>query len=123
MSHGDSPRRTTASHHRKILLRSWTEDYRPGRGKIYSEPITIYILTRDEHAQVLKNEFDRTIGELEDIARKEQNLNDENKRLQNKKPEELQKDENKKKLQTQQDAERENKERMQAQTEKMGGTL
>ena len=65
----------------KLTLRSWTEDYKPGRGRVYSEPVVLYILTRNEHAQVLKNEFDRAIGELEDIARKEQNLNDENQRL------------------------------------------
>ncbi|MGB0775748.1 MAG: hypothetical protein ACPGUY_07870, partial [Akkermansiaceae bacterium] len=103
----------------KLVLRSWTEDYKPERGRIYSEPVVIYILTRDEHAQVLKNEFDRAIGELEDISRKEQNLNDENQRLNRKKGEELQKEDNKKKLEAQQNAEAENKERMQNLTEKM----
>jgi hypothetical protein len=103
----------------KLTLRSWTEDYKPGRDRVYSEPIIIYILTRDEHAQVLKNEFDRAIGELEDIARKEQNLNDENQRLDNKKDKNLQSETGKKKLQAQQDAERDNKERMQELTKKM----
>ena len=103
----------------KLVLRSWTEDYKPGRGRVYSEPIVLYILTRDEHAQVLKNQFDRAIGELEDIARKEQNLNDENQRLERKDAKELQTDEGRKKLQKQQDAERENKERMKALTKKM----
>lgn len=103
----------------KLLLRSWTEDYRPGRGRIFSAPITIYILTRDEHAQVLKNEFDRVIGDLEDIARKEQNLNDQNQRLERLKGKELQKDTNTKKLQTQQDAESENKDRMKKLTKRM----
>ncbi|MEJ6780730.1 MAG: hypothetical protein QNK86_14780 [Akkermansiaceae bacterium] len=103
----------------KITLRSWTEDYKPGRGRIYSEPIILYILTRDEHAQVLKNEFDRAIGELEDIARKEQNLNDENQRIQRNQGKDLQKEEAKKKLGAQQDAERNNKERMQELTKNM----
>lgn len=103
----------------KLVLRSWTEDYKPGRGRVYSEPIVLYILTRDEHAQVLKNQFDRAIGELEDIARKEQNLNDENQRLERKDAKELQSDENRKKLQTQQDGETENRERMQELTKKM----
>ena len=62
----------------KISLRSWTEDYKPGRGRVYSEPVTLFILSRLEHAQALKNQFDSAIGELEDIARQEQNLNDEN---------------------------------------------
>ncbi|MFK7909004.1 MAG: hypothetical protein AB8F34_00220 [Akkermansiaceae bacterium] len=103
----------------KLLLRSWTEDYKPGRGRVYSEPIVLYILTRDEHAQVLKNEFDRAIGELEDIARKEQNLNDENERLNKKDAKDLQKEETKKQLQAQEQGERENKERMQELSQKM----
>jgi len=103
----------------KLMLRSWTEDYKPGRGRVYSEPIILYILTHDEHAQVLKNEFDRVIGELEDIARKEQNLNDQNQRLERKNGKELQKETNKKNLQSQQDAERENKERMDKLTKRM----
>ncbi|NWK56054.1 hypothetical protein HW115_10560 [Verrucomicrobiaceae bacterium N1E253] len=103
----------------KLILRSWTEDYKPDRKRVYSEPIVLYILTRDEHAQVLKNEFDRAIGELEDIARKEQNLNDENQRIERNDAEKLQDETNLKKIQSQQDAERENKERMQRLTEKM----
>lgn len=103
----------------KLLLSSWTEDYNPKRGRVYSQPVVIYILTRDEHAQVLKNEFDRAIGELEDIARKEQNLNDENQRLQRQDGKKLQEETNREKLQAQQDAERENKERMKKLTERM----
>ena len=103
----------------RLVLRSWTEDYRPGRGKIYSEPITIYILDKNEHAQVLKNEFDRAIGELEDIARKEQNLNDQNQRLLKQPAKDLQNEANQKQLQKQEDGERENKERMQELSKKM----
>jgi len=103
----------------KLILRSWTEDYKPGHKRAYSEPIVLYILTPDEHAQVLKNQFDRIIGELEDIARKEQNLNDQNQRLERKDGKTLQKETNKKKLQSQQDAERENKERMDKLTKRM----
>jgi hypothetical protein len=53
-----------------LILSAYTEDYKPGRGRIFSEPLTIYILTRDEHAQVIKKRFDRVISELEDAARK-----------------------------------------------------
>lgn len=103
----------------KLVLRSWTEDYKPDRKRVFSEPIVLYILTRNEHAQVLKNEFDRAIGELEDIARKEQNLNDENQRLERQQGKELQNDTNKKKLETQQNAEQENRERMEKLTERV----
>ena len=75
----------------KLVLSAYAEDYKPGRGRKYSEPIVVYILTRDEHAQLLKNKFDRIIGELEDATRREMNNLDTNERLdQQKTPEELQ---------------------------------
>ena len=103
----------------KLVLHSWTEDYKPGRDRVYSEPVVLYILTHDEHAQVIKNRFDKAIGELEDIARKEQNLNDENMRLEKKDAKELQTEEGRKKLEAQQNSESENRERMQELTKNM----
>ncbi len=96
----------------KLILRAYTSDYMPDRAKVYSEPITLFILTRDEHAQMLKNQFDRIVGELEDATRREQNANEENQRLERMKPEDLQKEENRKRLEAQQKAEQENMQRM-----------
>ena len=103
----------------KISLRSWTEDYKPGRGRVYSEPVTLFILSRLEHAQVLKNQFDSAIGELEDIARQEQNLNDENLRTERNMGKDLQTETSRKKLKLQQDSEATNKERMQELSKRM----
>ncbi|MGB2401962.1 MAG: hypothetical protein ACPIA7_00980 [Akkermansiaceae bacterium] len=96
----------------KLLLRTWSEDYKPGRGRTYSEPITIYILSRLEHAQVLKNKFDESIGELDDIARQEQNLNDENLRTKRDMGKDLQSDVAREKLRRQEDNEALNQQRM-----------
>ena len=103
----------------RILLRAFSEDYFPGRGRVYSEPIMIYILSREEHAQLLKSQFDRTISELEDLARKELNLLDENQRLEKLEGEELQKEENQKRVEEQELAESQNSEKMKELTEKM----
>lgn len=103
----------------KIVLRGYTEDYFPQRERIYSEPVILYVLTRDEHAQMLKSKFDRTITELEDLARRELELYDENQRLERLDGEDLQKDENAKRLETQEDAEAESERRMQDLTERM----
>jgi len=65
----------------KLVLEAYAEDFKPGRGRVYSEPITIFILTRDEHAQIIKSNFDRLINELEGVASKEQNNLDKNERL------------------------------------------
>ena len=96
----------------KITLRGFAEDYFPGRGRVYSEPVTIYVLTRDEHAQLLKTQFDRVITEFEDLARREEGQFDETQRLDDLKGEELQNEENRKRLAAQEQAEAENTRRM-----------
>ncbi len=103
----------------KLTLRAWSEDYLPGRPRSYSEPVTLFILTHDEHAQMLKTQFDRAISELEDLARKERGLFEENQRLEKLDPEALQAEENRKRLENQQDGERQQGERMEELTEKM----
>jgi hypothetical protein len=96
----------------KLILRGFTEDHFPNRGRVYSEPVVVYVLTRDEHAQMLKNQFDRQITELEDLARRELDLLEENQRLEKLDGAELQKDENRKQLEEQQGEEAESERRM-----------
>lgn len=103
----------------KLVLRAYAEDYLPDRGRVYSQPIVIHVLSRDEHAQMLKNQFDRAIGELEDLARRERNLFEENQRLERLDGEELQSEEARKKLARQEEAERQQVERMKNLADKM----
>lgn len=104
----------------RLVLAAYTQDYLPGRPKVLSEPIVIYILTPDEHAQMLKKKFDRLIGELEDAARREQNNLDINRRLDQKnKPEDLQKENTQKELAAQEDAEDRNAEKLKELAKKM----
>ena len=103
----------------KITLRGYSEDYLPDRGRVYSEPVILYVLTRDEHAQMLKSKFDRTITEFEDLARREVDLLDENQRLERLSGEELQKEPNAKRLEAQEQAEAESDRRMKDLTERM----
>ncbi|MGD7652457.1 MAG: hypothetical protein ACQCXQ_04525 [Verrucomicrobiales bacterium] len=103
----------------KILLRGYVEDYLPERGRVYSKPVVVYVLTRDEHAQLLKNQFDRQITELEDLARRELNLLDENRRLEKLDGEELQDEAGRSRLKQQENEEKESERRMEELTEKM----
>ncbi|MDX1680727.1 MAG: hypothetical protein R3242_08350, partial [Akkermansiaceae bacterium] len=103
----------------KLMLRGWTTDHLPGRARSYSEPVTIYVLTRDEHAQLLKHRFDRQITELEDLARRELNLLEENQRLERLDGEKLQSDENRKRLAEQAREEAETRRRTQKLSEDM----
>ncbi len=91
----------------KIVLRAYAEDFFPGRPRSYSEPVVLHVLSRDEHAQMLKNLFDRQIGDLEDLARRETGLLDENERLGAMEGGELEKSENRQRLgvQTNEEAE------------------
>ncbi len=103
----------------KLILRVFCEDYLPGRGRVYSQPLEIYILTRDEHAQMLKDRFDRVIGELEDATRKEQNNLDENKRIERLDNEELQEPQNQERLEAQRKSEQDNIEKLEKLSEEM----
>lgn len=103
----------------KLTLRAWSEDYLPGRPRSYSEPVTLFVLTHDEHAQMLKTQFDRAISELEDLARKERGLFEENQRLEKLDPEALQTEENRKRLEAQEDGEKQQTERMEDLAKKM----
>lgn len=103
----------------KITLRGYVEDYFPDRGRVYSEPVILYVLTRDEHVQMLKSKFDRNITEFEDLARREQELLEENQRLERLSGEELQKEPNAKRLEAQEQAEAESKRRLENLTERM----
>ncbi|MFC7338803.1 hypothetical protein ACFQY0_16525 [Haloferula chungangensis] len=103
----------------KLTLRAYAEDYLPGRGRVYSQPIIIHVLSRDEHAQMLKNQFDRAISELEDMARRERNLLEENQRIERLDGEELQSEEGRQRLAEQEEAERQQVERMENLAEKM----
>lgn len=103
----------------KLTLRAWTEDYKSDRGRVYSAPVTVYILTRDEHRQLIERRTKDAINRLEDLMRKEQENLDENKRLDRKDGEELQKDENQEKLGKQENSELDNADRMKDLAEEM----
>jgi hypothetical protein len=103
----------------KITLRAYAEDHFPDRGRVYSDPIILYVLSRDEHAQMLKSRFDRQISELEDLARRELNLLEENERLERLDGADLQKDDNRKRLETQKQEEAETKRRIDELTQQM----
>lgn len=103
----------------KLTLRAFTADALPGRARSYSEPITLYVLDRDEHAQLLKSQFDRQISELEDLTRRETSLLDENQRLERLEGSQLQQDEARKRLENQQQEERDTQSRLEELTRRM----
>lgn len=103
----------------KITLRAWVEDQYPNRGRIRSQEVTLHVMTRNEHAQILKSRFDRQISELEDLARRELNLLEENQRLQALDGEQLQQSSSRDQIQKQQREEDETERRAAELTSRM----
>lgn len=95
----------------KIVLRAYAEDFFPGRIRSYSEPLILHVLSRDEHTQLLKSRFDRQIGDLEDLARRETGLLDENERIGKIDEAKLADEENRRRLETQSGEEAETRRR------------
>ena len=96
----------------KLVIRAWAEDYKPDRPRTYSAPITVYVLTTSEHRELMKQRTQSAINQLEDLMRNEQQLLDENKRLEKLSGEQLQTEESKERLADQAQKERENTESM-----------
>lgn len=96
----------------KLTLRAFAEDYHPERGRAYSSPITVYVLDKTDHAQMLKGKFERSLGELEAAARREQKQLTENQLLEREKPEALLEEDARDQLQRSADEEAENRERI-----------
>jgi len=103
----------------KIQLRAWSEDYHPTHGRSYSQVVTIHVLTRSEHEQMVKSQFDSHIAEFEDLARQELQLFEENQRIERLDGEALQEEGNRERLAAQQRAEAENARRMEELTQRM----
>lgn len=107
----------------KLTIRAWTEDYLKSNGRVYSEPLTVYILTKEEHRQLIEKRSKDAINKLEDLMRTEQELLDENKRLERLTGKELQSEANRKKLEEQANKERENADRMKELAKEMEDVL
>ena len=109
----------------KVVLRTWTQDYHPDHKRVYSEPITVYLLSEAEHADFIKGQVDSLMSDLESAMDTEQDNLDENERIQkdlkSKDPKKVQ--EAKEKLQQQQDKELENKDAVDKIAKKMKDIL
>ncbi|MCD8272767.1 hypothetical protein [Akkermansia sp.] len=65
----------------RVVVRGVTQDYKPGGKRVYSEPMIIFVLSKSEHAQMIRNELERITSELEGMIRRMDAMADEAKRL------------------------------------------
>ncbi|MFC1497646.1 hypothetical protein ACFLS1_04110 [Verrucomicrobiota bacterium] len=72
-----------------VTLYSYATDYFPGRKPAMSLAYRIYVLSRAQHAKLIQQQMEALQAELEDITRREENLLEDNKGLNDLSPEEL----------------------------------
>lgn len=95
-----------------IQLRIFAEDYLPGRGRAYSPTYTLFILTADEHAVWITEQMSKWHRQALEVRDRELQLHEVNKELRQLTGEEMDRPENRRKLEQQAGAERANGRRL-----------
>jgi hypothetical protein len=95
-----------------IQLRMFVEDYLPGRPRVYTSPYTFYVLTPEQHAIWLTEQLSRWHRQAIDVRDKELQLYETNKQLRALAASDLDKPENRHRIENQASAERQNGRRL-----------
>jgi hypothetical protein len=95
-----------------IQLRMFVEDYLPGRPRVYTAPYTFYVLTPEQHAIWLTEQLSRWHRQAIDVRDKELQLYETNKQLRALAAPDLDKPENRRRIENQASAERQNGRRL-----------
>lgn len=95
-----------------LKLRAWAEDYRPDRGRVYSAPIVVRVLTPEDHAVWMNEQLRRWASRADDVYEQELRLHDANRELRRMDASQLATRENQRRLQQQASSERANAARL-----------
>jgi hypothetical protein len=95
-----------------VQVRMFVEDYLPGRPRIYSPPYTFFVLTPEQHAIWITEQLSRWHRQAIEVRDREMQLHETNKELRALAASELDKPENRRKIETQAAAERQNGRRL-----------
>ncbi|MBC8324296.1 MAG: hypothetical protein H8E27_01540 [Verrucomicrobia subdivision 3 bacterium] len=96
------------------------KDYYRTDRYVRSLPVKIYILTPEEHAQLIQENFDTKMAELDDIVRRQENLLEETKQLQEMSPEDQAKKSTEKELARQEQEQKDIAEKLKELAEEIG---
>lgn len=99
-----------------LQLRAFAVDYLPDRDREYSATFTLHVLTNEDHAQWLTEEFGKWFRTTREVYEQEQQLHETNKALRNLSTEELDQAENRRRISEQAYAEAANSRRLDALT-------
>jgi len=72
-----SPLEVGAAEESTVRIEAWAADNFPERGRVFSAPHRLYVLSRARHARMLMDKLEQVQGRLEDMAREEERLADQ----------------------------------------------
>ncbi|MFN7814438.1 MAG: hypothetical protein ACK5SI_17485, partial [Planctomycetia bacterium] len=101
-----------------LVLRAFAEDYLPGRGRVYSPPMLVYVVDKAEHALLMNERLNRLRQDITEVKDREQKLFQDNVDLRLKPADSLLTPEGRQELEAHARAEDEQAERLQAAVEK-----
>ncbi|HEY1784758.1 MAG TPA: hypothetical protein VGG30_04385 [Pirellulales bacterium] len=96
-----------------VAVRLFVEDYFPDRGRVYSPTYVLYVLTADQHAIWLTEQLSKWHRQSLEIRDREMQLYQANEQLRDLTAEELDRPDNRKRIEAQSQAERANGRRLQ----------
>jgi hypothetical protein len=97
-----------------LEIRAWAEDYKPGRERARSPAFVIHILSKDDHAIWMTEQFGKWLQSSRETYEHEQRLHETNKELRELTENELDRPENRRRVAQQATAEEANRDRLDA---------
>ncbi|MBL9115099.1 MAG: hypothetical protein JNJ83_08825 [Verrucomicrobiaceae bacterium] len=95
-----------------LEIRAWAEDYKPGRERARSPGFVVHILSKDDHAIWMTDQFGKWLQAARETYEHEQRLHETNKELRELTEQELDRPENRRRLSQQAAAEEANRDRL-----------
>lgn len=97
-----------------IQIAAYALDYMPGRKPVYSQPMVLHIMSPEEHAVWMTGEFGKWFRRAQEVYEREQQLHLTNQELRKLSAEELDQEENRRRIEAQAASERVNAKRLDA---------
>ncbi|NNE93712.1 MAG: hypothetical protein HKN23_18840 [Verrucomicrobiales bacterium] len=95
-----------------LQVRAFAEDYKPERERSYSPTFVIHVMSPDDHARWLTDQFSKWFKNAREVYEKEQQLYETNKELRKMDPDDLDRPENRRAVEKQANAEANNARRL-----------
>lgn len=100
-----------------LELRSYVEDYKSERGRIYSPAYVLHVMTPDQHAVWMMSQLRRWASLADDVYEEEMRLHDANRQIRQMDSDQLNAPETRRQIEQQADAEKANGQRLTAVTD------